>query len=353
MRWLKRILTAIVSLLAAYGAWSLWPRAGAPMAVYHLSDFSAGPEGIVGFPSWNAATGRAFQAGPEFAEPVNGGGLLVLPPDASAANPVPAVVILHGSGGDWSGRSVRLANRLARAGIAGFAVNTFVARDLKASDDYFTRLRKASIYSQISDGLNALGALQDHPAIDTERIAVTGFSLGAASALYSMFEPVASAVLGVDGPRFSAYAAFYAGCSFDFEDFRPEGSPVLLMIGARDESMSVERCEWLRDKLLAHGVATELKVYPDAAHGWDQPFPMRFDAEAAVTRDCIMLWTRSGENVETTTGHVIDSPLGALRAFSRCASKGYSNGSHPPTAEQSWRDFHAFLLHAWGLDAGD
>ena len=75
-----------------------------------------------------------------------------MPPHASIETPVPAVVILHGSGGDWTGRSIYLANRLAKHGIAGFAVDTFVARNLRSTDDYFERLQKASIYTQIIDG---------------------------------------------------------------------------------------------------------------------------------------------------------------------------------------------------------
>jgi len=129
---------------------------------------------------------------------------LVLPPEASKDNPVPAVVILHGSGGDWSGRSVYLANRLARNGVAGFAVDTFVARNLRPTDDYFERLRKAPIYTQIVDALMALRAMQAHPSIRSDQIAVAGFSLGAAVALYTQFEPVTASVLGEDGPRFSA-----------------------------------------------------------------------------------------------------------------------------------------------------
>jgi dienelactone hydrolase len=80
-----------------------------------------------------------------------------------------------------TGRSIYLANRLAKHGIAGFAVDTFVARNLRPTDDYFERLQKASIYSQIIDGFNALKALQQHPYIDGENVAVTGFSLGGGS----------------------------------------------------------------------------------------------------------------------------------------------------------------------------
>ncbi len=272
---------------------------------------------------------------------------LVLPAGASPERPVPAVIILHGSGGDWSGRSVYLANRLARHGIAGFAVNTFVARNLRPTDDYFKRLQKASIYTQIVDGMMALKALQAHPVIDGERVAVTGFSLGAAAALYSMFEPVLEAVLGQGGPRFAAYASFYAGCSFDFEDFRPEGGPVLLMMGEADESMSIPRCEWFRDKLNAHAVEASLRVYPGAGHGWELPYPQQFQEGAAVTKDCLVTWTRDGDSVEQGTGYSLDSTLGAIMAFSQCSHReGYTMGRNEAAMEQSWQDFHAFLMDA-------
>lgn len=354
MKIIKVVLGLFVLALAFVGGKSLWPQNSSPVQVYYPSDFSSGPDGVVGFPTWNAATGSEFQAGPvgiEESRKLTGGGLLVLPPEASAENPVPAVVILHGSGGDWSGRSVYLANRLAKHGIAGFAVDTFVARDLKASDDYFTRLQKASVYSQIIDGFQALAALTEHPAIAADKIAVTGFSLGGAAALYSQFEPLQEAVFAdrsaAERPSFSAYASFYAGCSFDFEDFRPDGAPVLIMMGEADESMSVARCQWLQEKLQLNGVATDLKVYPGAAHGWEQPYPIRFNPEGAVTKDCIMLWSASGENIEQTTGHSVDSALGAIRAFSQCSGKGYSNGLHAPTKEQSWQDFYQFLQGVW------
>ena len=346
---LKRSLKLLVIALALFGAWQLVPRDEPVVDVYYATDFSQAPDGKVGFPSWNAATGTELMAGPDNAEvKVNGGGLLVLPPEASAENPVPAVVIMHGSGGDWSGRSVYLANRLASNGIAGFAVDTFVARNLRSTDDYFERISKASIFSQIIDGLNALQALQQHPYIQGDKVAATGFSLGAAAALYSMFEPVATGVLGEQGPRFSAYASFYAGCSFDFEDFRVEGSPVLIMMGEKDEGMSIDRCLWLQQKLQQQNVDVELEVYADAGHGWELPYPQAFQPGLAVTRDCIMLWTESGETIEQSSGHSIDTPWGAALAFSQCSSRdGYTMGRNEAAMEQSWQDFFSFLQRAW------
>ena len=211
------------------------------------------------------------------------------------------------------------------------------------------RLQKAGIYTQIADGLNARRALPDHPAIDGDRVAVAGFSLGGAAALYSMFEQAIGGLLGDDGPRFAAFASFYAGCSFDFDDFRTSGGPVLLMMGEIDESMSIERCEWLQEKLVAHDVAAELKVYEGAGHGWELPQSQAFQPGLSVTKDCLMRWTADGRNVEQGSGRSVDSAVGAILAFSQCSTReGYTMGRNEAAMEGSWRDFSAFLDSAFG-----
>jgi dienelactone hydrolase len=349
MKIIYRLLQVIILLLAGYGGWLLFAPEKV-VDIYELSDFSKAPDGIVGFPSFNAKTSQDIANGGATAVKQSSGGFLVLPPTASAENPVPAVVILHGSGGDWSGHSVAMANYLAKHGIAALTVDTFAARNLRKTDNYFLRIQKAPIYTQIADAYKALDALNKHPYIQHEKIAVTGFSFGAASTLYAMFEQVAEGIVGKDGPRFSAFASFYAGCSFDFEDFRTGGKPVLLMMGAKDESMSIERCKWFRDKLIAHNTPTELIVYPNAAHGWDLTYPMRFFPEAVATKDCLLLWNKQGSNKEMNTGWVVDSTFGAMMAFTQCTKNtGYTIGLEPGTKQKSWEDFYGFLRKTWQL----
>ena len=350
MQWWVKGAKGVVVLLALFGVYQLIPKPAPLTEVYYPTDFSTAPDGVVGFASFNATKTKDFLDGGQSAAKQTSGGLLVLPPGANETNKVPAMVILHGSGGDWSGRSVYLANRLAKHGIAGFAVNTFVARDLRKSDPYLTRLKKAPVFTQLADGLMALKALQDHPYINSQKIGVAGFSLGAANALYSMFEPVTENVLGKYGPRFSAYVSYYAGCSFDFEDFRVQGSPVLMMMGEKDESMSVAACSTFLEKLLQHGVHASLKIYPEAAHGWELPYPMRFEEGAVITKECHMLWTKDYTNIEQSTGQNVDTIFGAIRAFSSCSNKdGYTMGLHAKTKEQAWQDTLSFLKAIWAL----
>ncbi len=353
MKWLRRIAGILVVALAAYGLYSLWPRTEPVVDVFYPTNFADAPYGVVGFESFNAKSGRDFHDGGVNAVRQTVGGTLVLPDDASATNRVPAMVILHGSGGDWVGRNTNLAMFLARNGIAGLGVDTFASRNLRSTDGYLERLEKAPIYTQMADALSALKALQAHPFIDPDRIGVTGFSLGAGSTLYMMFEPVIETVLGRDGPRFSAYAMFYGGCMVEFTDFRVEGSPLLIMMGEADESMSIPACERFRDRLAGLGVAVELVTYPGAGHAWDAPFPQQFFPGKVVTRDCLMHWGPEGQATEMTSGKSMDNAFNAFSALSQCAhSDGYTMGKNPAAVEQSSRDLLHFLRRTWQLDAG-
>ena len=350
MQFLRKGFFVVVLVLAAYGAFQLVPQTYEAVNVYYATDWNERPYGVVGFPSFNAKTGKDFVNGGETAVQQTTGGIMVLPVDASAENKVPAMVILHGSGGAWGGRSVNLAMLLAEHGIAGLAVDTFTARNLRSTDDYLDRLDKAPIYTQMADALSALKALQDHPYIDSEKIGVTGFSLGAGSTMYMMFEPVLEGVMGKDGPRFSAYAMFYGGCSANFDDFRVEGSPLLIMMGGADESMSIERSAWMRDKLIDMGVDVEMVVYEGAGHGWDNPYPQAFKEGAWVTKDCIMRWTETGENIEESSGYSMDSTISAMLAINSCGGPdGYTMGFNSNAYENSNRDLLLFLKKTWGM----
>jgi len=350
MKWLKRLCATLVVVLAVYGVMQLIPESDEVVDVYYPTNWDDRPYGVVGFPSFNAKSGKDFVNGGATAVKQTTGGVMVLPEGASETNKVPAMVILHGSGGAWGGRSVNLAMLLAQNGIAGLAVDTFTARNLKSTDDYIERLDKAPIYTQMADAISALQALQSHPYIDTDKIGVTGFSLGAGSTMYMMFEPVLENVLGKDGPRFSAYAMYYGGCSAEFDDFRVEGSPLLIMMGEADESMSVDRCKWMKQELEKLGVSVDMVVYEGAGHGWDNPYPQTFKEGAWVTKDCIMRWTESGENIEESSGYSMDGALTAMLAINECGGPvGYTMGFNRAAYEGSNDEILRFLNETWGL----
>ena len=144
-----------------------------------------------------------------------------------------------------------------------------------------------------------------------------------------------------------------AFCMVEFDDFRVEGSPLLIMMGGADESMSIPGCQKFQKRLQKLGVDVELKVYETAGHGWDLPYPQEFQAGEWVTRDCVMKWTRSGRNKEMTSGYSMDSAYGAFMALAQCAhNDGYTMGYNEDATKRSLEDLLLFLRKTWGIDSG-
>ena len=107
-------------------------------------------------------------------------GLLTLPDDLSA--PVPAVVMVHGSGpSDMDEKVMKLtpfkdlAEGLARLGVASLRYN-------KRTFSYAREMRKRSVTVReetIDDALLAICILKNDPRIDHDRIFILGHSMGA------------------------------------------------------------------------------------------------------------------------------------------------------------------------------
>jgi len=85
----------VVLGLALCGAWQLVPEDVPIVDVNYLSDVTTCPDGVVGFPNWNASTAKEVMSCGANSVHQSSGGLLVLPPDASAYEPVPVSVILY------------------------------------------------------------------------------------------------------------------------------------------------------------------------------------------------------------------------------------------------------------------
>ena len=100
---------------------------------------------------------------------------LALPPQASAARPAPLVACVHG----WGANAATLWPLVAPLTAAGCAVVLFDAANHGSS----TREAFSSMPRFAEDLAEVLAALRGEPAIDSERVALLGHSVGAAAVL--------------------------------------------------------------------------------------------------------------------------------------------------------------------------
>jgi dienelactone hydrolase len=276
------------------------------------------------------------------AEPAVVTGVLTLPDQATG--PVPAVIILHGSSGinpgEWA-----WASRMNAMGFASFVIDSFTGRKIIQTETDQTQL---SMTADMADGYFALRLLATHPAIDSQRIAVMGFSRGGVAALYSALEPFRHAVID-DNLRFAAHVAFYPGCSINYTSAHLDGSPILMLLGGKDDYTPAAPCIAYADALRANGAQAMVRVFPDGNHGFDRASAPHFVQRATSARLCHGTRDLDSGLFTVSSGDRIVSGAEANAAARMCLSTGVTIGGDPEGREQSPLTVAAFLRSAFGL----
>lgn len=245
-------------------------------------------------------TDEQFLNGVKEGQPVTIAGELRLPPRRGSTR-LPAVVLLHGSGG-LSGSHDRWAQELNGMGIAVFLVDSFTGRGIvstSADQDALGRL------AMIIDAYRALDLLAPDSRIDADRIAVIGFSRGGQSALYASLRRFQK-MHGPAGIEFAAYIPFYPSCNTRFrDDENVTGRAVHIHHGLADNYVPIGPCQDYVDRLHATGKKNVALIeYPDAHHAFDNPgnpTPVRAERSQS-TALCTLQEDASGRVINSKTG---------------------------------------------------
>jgi carboxymethylenebutenolidase len=173
---------------------------------------------------------------------------------------VPAVIALHGAGGDVPGME-RYAGLLAAQGFAVYLLHYFDRAGIESGDNPMTV--KQTIVRNFPLWMktlwDAISFVERQPHVDRERIALLGFSLGAYLSLAN------SAI----DPRVKAVVEFFGGMPKEMNFFMRRLCPVLILHGEADPTVPVEEAYRLQRLLEKKGIAYEIKIYPGAGHGFE------------------------------------------------------------------------------------
>jgi len=169
--------------------------------------------------------------------------------------PHPAILALHGSGGDFAGLAAPVA-RLAENGFAVFVLRYFDRTGHTEVNDKPTILRHFPAWGKTV--WDAISQIEKLPDVDSTRIGLLGFSLGAYLAL---------SVAAVD-PRVKAVAEFYGGFPKEMKFFMRRLCPTLILHGDADATVPVEEAYDLRDLLAKRQIPYEMKIYEGIGHGF-------------------------------------------------------------------------------------
>ena len=253
-----------------------------------VTSFASGPPtGSYAFASWTPKTLRELDEGNKSGESVNIVGHLFLPP---GNDKVPAVVLVHGSGGIYHAELDYWPKQFNAAGIAVFTLDMFSPRGVQSTADDQSQVPFAA---DTADAFAALRILATHPRIDSKRIAIMGFSRGGIATLRTAVERIISDQKLPEGLRYAAFIPTYGGgCAGIFRLVVKPGvfskAPILFIHGDADDYTPIGPCQDYADKIGKAGTPVEFVTIEGARHKFDSDDLKRYNLRSATrtTAEC-------------------------------------------------------------------
>jgi dienelactone hydrolase len=346
---LNRVVTSTVGLvLAGFAA-----AAGA-QTITAVTDFQSAPgNGVYSYPSSTPVNVMDLMQSTRPRPSATARGELVLPPNMAADAKLPAVVLVHGSGGIYPEELSFWAKRFNEQGIAAFVIDVFGPRGVKSTGEDQSLVPYGA---DTADAFAALGMLASHPLIDAKRIAVMGFSRGGITALRSAVVRIANGS-AASTARFAAHLAMYAGgCAGQLAVTAKPGvfgpAPMLFVHGDADDYTYLSDCRAYAQRIAAAGTPTEVVALPGARHKFDvddvrrvnarnnpktkEGCPLEFDVIDVTMRD-----RRSGEALSAARAQSLGAEL--------CADKGATLEGNHEARELAGKAVSDFLAKVFRL----
>lgn len=248
-----------------------------------VNNFTAGqPSGTYSYASWPPKTLGDLLKGNVQDESVNVTGHLFLPPGSEK---VPAVVMMHGSGGIYSAMLGYWPEQFNAAGYAVLSVDSFGPRGVKSTAENQSLVPFAA---DVADAFAALKLLASHPRIDAGRIAIMGFSRGGITVWRTGVKRLIAAQRLPGGLRFAAHVPVYSGgCVGEFRLVTKPGvftkAPMLWIHGDNDDYTPIGPCQDYADRIGKAGTPVEFVVIPGARHKFDDDDTRRIKIHGAQT----------------------------------------------------------------------
>jgi carboxymethylenebutenolidase len=167
----------------------------------------------------------------------------------------PAVIGLHGSGGGYPVVAAP-AHMLAAQGIAVYVLHYFDRTGTEWVSDRTTILRHAPAWMKTV--WDAISFVSREPHVDSQRIGLLGFSLGAYLSL---------GIASIDG-RVKAVVDFFGGFPREMKLFARHFCPVLILHGDADQTVPVSEAHHVAEIAERKQVPYEMKIYPGVGHGF-------------------------------------------------------------------------------------
>mgnify|MGYP003687569523 CR=1 FL=1 len=261
-------------------------------------------------------------------------GLLKLP---KGEGPFPLIIGVAGSL-DWGEHHLEYLDMYRSMGIATFELQSFSSRGIKSTVGSQVNVTTAMM---VLDAYKALETLTEHPMINKEKVAITGWSLGGGVALFSGWEPLFRKI----NPKikFAAHLSIYPPCIAQPENLKFTDAPMHILIGELDNWVPAKACEELVPKMQNIGVNINLTVYPESHHSFDRNTPLVTREDAYRTVDCRFKLRDDGTVIMNFLNIPMTTPFRQKIGLALCAKRGTTMGGNPKTRKEAFQFAREFM----------
>ena len=261
-------------------------------------------------------------------------GLLKLP---KGEGPFPLIIGVAGSL-DWGEHHLEYLDMYRSMGIATFELQSFSSRGIKSTVGSQVNVTTAMM---VLDAYKALETLTEHPMINKEKVAITGWSLGGGVALFSGWEPLFRKI----NPKikFAAHLSIYPPCIAQPENLKFTDAPMHILIGELDNWVPAKACEELVPKMQNIGVNINLTVYPESHHSFDRDTPLVTREDAYRTVDCRFKLRDDGTVIMNFLNIPMTTPFRQKIGLALCAKRGTTMGGNPKTRKEAFQFAREFM----------
>jgi dienelactone hydrolase len=261
-------------------------------------------------------------------------GLLKLP---KGEGPFPLIIGVAGSL-DWGDHHLEYLDMYRSMGIATFELQSFSSRGIKSTVGSQVNVTTAMM---VLDAYKALETLTEHPMINKEKVAITGWSLGGGVALFSGWEPLFRKI----NPKikFAAHLSIYPPCIAQPENLKFTDAPMHILIGELDNWVPAKACEELVPEMQKVGVNINLTVYPESHHSFDRDTPLVTREDAYRTVDCRFKLRDDGTVIMNFLNIPMTTPFRQKIGLALCAKRGTTMGGNPKTRKEAFQFAREFI----------
>lgn len=238
----------------------------------------------------------------------------------------------------WADHHLEYLQMYRDMGLATFELKSFASRDITSTVGTQVEVTSAMM---ILDAYKALAKFTQDPRIDSDRVAITGWSLGGSVALFSAWEPLRESI--TSRLRFKTHLPIYPPCIVTLESVQFTDAPIHILIGELDNWTPAEACERLVDDMQASGVNADITVYANAHHSFDRLLPPEVVVNGYVLTDCRFRMRTDGAILMNFFDIPMISPLRQKIGLMFCADRGPTFGGNPVAREASFEFSRRFM----------